>query len=123
MAERAAHLLDHVLPDVGVRQWVLTLPFRLRYRLAWDRGLCRAVAGIFARAVLRALQHRAAWKGVTGGRSGAVMVRPVVPVDAASGAEASDQQRSREHQPDVDLPGGHRRRVARRMAKSIKRVA
>ena len=35
MAERAAHLVDHVLPDVPVRQWVLTLPHRLRYLLAW----------------------------------------------------------------------------------------
>jgi len=25
MAERAAHLVDHVLPDVPIRQWVLTL--------------------------------------------------------------------------------------------------
>jgi Transposase zinc-binding domain len=26
MAERAAHLVDHVLPDVPIRQWVLSLP-------------------------------------------------------------------------------------------------
>jgi Transposase zinc-binding domain len=44
MAERAAHLLDHVFPDVSVRQWVLSLPHRMRYRLAWNhvpRGRCR----------------------------------------------------------------------------------
>ena len=34
MAERAAHLIDHVFPRVPVRQWVLSLPHRLRYRLA-----------------------------------------------------------------------------------------
>ena len=34
MAERAAHLVDHVFPDVPVRQWVLSLPHRLRYQLA-----------------------------------------------------------------------------------------
>ena len=44
MAERAAHLVDHVFPDAPVRQWVLTLPYRLRYLLAWDHDLCRAVA-------------------------------------------------------------------------------
>jgi len=44
MAERAAHLVDHVFPAVPVRQWVLTLPPRLRYRLAWDYDLCHAVA-------------------------------------------------------------------------------
>jgi hypothetical protein len=40
MAERAASLVDAVLPRVPVRQWVLTLPYRLRYRLAWDHALC-----------------------------------------------------------------------------------
>jgi hypothetical protein len=34
MAQRAAHLVDHVLPDVPIRQWVLSLPYQLRYRLA-----------------------------------------------------------------------------------------
>ena len=38
MVERAAHLVDHVFPRVPVRQWVLSLPPRLRYRLAWDHA-------------------------------------------------------------------------------------
>jgi hypothetical protein len=36
MTERAAHLVDHVLPRAPVRQWVLSLPFELRYRVQWD---------------------------------------------------------------------------------------
>jgi hypothetical protein len=52
MVARAAHVVDAVLPDVPVRQWVLTLPLRLRNRLAWDHDLCRAV-GIFVRAFSR----------------------------------------------------------------------
>jgi hypothetical protein len=39
MADTAAHLVDPVLPPVPVRQWVLSLPFELRYRPAWDRNL------------------------------------------------------------------------------------
>jgi len=39
MTERAAHLVDAVLPWVPVRQWVLTVPYRLRYQLAWNHGL------------------------------------------------------------------------------------
>jgi hypothetical protein len=35
MTERAAHLVDHVWPEVPVRQRVLTLPPRVRYALAW----------------------------------------------------------------------------------------
>ena len=74
MVERAAHLVDAVLPDVPVRQWVLTLPLRLRYRLAWDHDLCRAVIGVFLRAVFATLRRRAAWDGIAGGRSGAVTI-------------------------------------------------
>jgi hypothetical protein len=39
MADTAAHLVDRVLPEVPVRQWVLSLPFALRYRLAFDAPL------------------------------------------------------------------------------------
>ena len=52
MAEHAATLVDDLLPRVPVRQWVLTLPYRLRYRLAWDHALCRAVLGVYARTLL-----------------------------------------------------------------------
>ena len=58
MAERAAHLVDHVFPRVPVRQWVLSLPHRLRYALAWDHALCRAVVGVYMRAVLGDLPRR-----------------------------------------------------------------
>jgi Transposase zinc-binding domain len=34
MADTAAHLVDRVFPEVPVRQWVLSAPFGLRYRLA-----------------------------------------------------------------------------------------
>jgi hypothetical protein len=74
MAERAAHLVDRVLPDVPIRQWVLSVPYRLRYRLAWDHDLCRAVAGVFVRSVLRVLRDRARDDGVERGRGGAVVV-------------------------------------------------
>jgi hypothetical protein len=74
MAERAAHLVEDVLPDVPVRQWVLSLPYRLRYQLAWDHDRCRAVAGILLRAVFRVLADRARDDGVDAGRGGAVAV-------------------------------------------------
>ncbi len=74
MAERAAHLVDHVFPDVPIRQWVLSLPYRLRYRLAWDHDLCRAVVVVFMRAVLGWLRRRAQLDDVADGRGGAVAV-------------------------------------------------
>ena len=42
MADTAAHLVDCVLPEVPIRQWVLTLPYPLRYRCAYDAQLTRA---------------------------------------------------------------------------------
>jgi len=74
MAERAAHLVDDVFPIVQVRQWVLSLPHCLRYVLAWDHALCRAVSGVFVRAVLGLLRRRARQAGVPGGRGGAVAI-------------------------------------------------
>ncbi len=71
MAERAAHLVDGVFGDLPVRQWVLTLPHRLRYALAYDQRLCRAVLAVFVRAVLGFARRRAAAQGVAG-RGGAV---------------------------------------------------
>ena len=74
MAERAAHLVDQVFPDVPVRQWVLSLSYRLRYRLAWDHDLCRAVVAVYLRAVLGWPRRRAQLEDVAGGRGGAVAV-------------------------------------------------
>ncbi len=74
MAEQAAHLVDHVLPHVPVRQWVLTLPHRLRYLLAYNHALCRAVLGVAVRALLAFYRRRAGRTGVRDGRSGAVTV-------------------------------------------------
>ena len=34
MAQSAAHLVEHVIPRVPVRQWVLSLPIPLRLQLA-----------------------------------------------------------------------------------------
>jgi hypothetical protein len=74
MAERAAHLVDSVLPDVPIRQWVLSVPYHLRYRLAWDHDLCRAVAGVMVRSIIRVLGDRARDVGIQGGRGGAVVI-------------------------------------------------
>jgi len=74
MAERAAHLVDHVMPDVPVRQCVLSLPHRLRYRLAWDHDLCRRVAAVFLGAVFRLLSDQGRAAGLEQPRGGAVAV-------------------------------------------------
>ena len=74
MTDRAAHLVDRVFPEVPIRQYVLTLPLRLRYLLAWDHDLCRAVVAVYLRAVLGWLRRQAKRRGVIDGRGGAVAV-------------------------------------------------
>ncbi len=74
MTERAADLVDRVLPHVPVRQWVLSLPHRLRYRLAWDHRLCRAVLGVFIRALLDFYRRQARQCGVDTGHTGTLTV-------------------------------------------------
>src|SRR5262249_52889751 len=69
MAEHAATLVDDLLPQVPVRQWVLTLPYRLRYRLAWDHALCRAVLGVFARTLLAFYARTAQARGIPAGQT------------------------------------------------------
>jgi hypothetical protein len=53
---------------------MLSLPHRLRYLLAWDHELCRAVAGMAVRTVLGFLRRRARRDSVPDGRSGAVAI-------------------------------------------------
>ena len=64
--------MDHILPHVPIRQWVLSLPHALRYRLAWDHVLCRAVLTIYTRALLAFERRRGRRRGVVDGRSGTV---------------------------------------------------
>ncbi|HEX5067053.1 MAG TPA: transposase [Myxococcota bacterium] len=59
MADTAAHLVDRVIPWEPVRQWVLSLPFALRYRLAWDARLASEVLGCFLGSVFASLRRRA----------------------------------------------------------------
>ena len=66
------HLVDSVLGGLPIRQWVLTCPWRLRYAMAWDHRLCRAVLAVFIRAVLGLQRRRARRRGLRGGVGGSV---------------------------------------------------
>jgi hypothetical protein len=72
MSELAAQLVDRVIPKVPVRQWVLSLPFTLRYQLAFDATLTGAVLGVFIRRVFAGLRRAAAREGIADGQCGAI---------------------------------------------------
>ena len=59
MADTAAHLVDRVFPEVPVRQWVLSMPHALRYRLAYDAGLMTDVLQVYIRALFGFNRRRA----------------------------------------------------------------
>jgi Putative transposase/Transposase zinc-binding domain len=56
MAETAAHLSDHVFPRLPVRQWVLSVPKRLRYFMQRDGAVLNMVLRIFLRVIAQTLQ-------------------------------------------------------------------
>jgi hypothetical protein len=51
MAETAAHLVDHVIPPLPVRQWVLSVPKRLRWYLEREPQAVTAVLHILLRVI------------------------------------------------------------------------
>ena len=57
MAEVAAHLTDRVLPWLPVRQWVLSVPKRLRPYLHHDPGVASGVLHVFLRAIRSTLRR------------------------------------------------------------------
>lgn len=59
IAEVSAHLCDRVIPQVPVRQWVLSVPKRLRPHLAGDADLAGAVLRILLRVIEGALRESA----------------------------------------------------------------
>ena len=56
MVETAAHLNDHVFPRLPVRQWVLSVPKRLRYFMQRDGAVLSMVLRIFLRVIAQTLQ-------------------------------------------------------------------
>ena len=71
MAETAAHLVDEVIPQVPVRQWVLSFPIPLRFLLAAHPQLLSPVLKVINRAISTFLTKQAGLK-CTEAQTGAV---------------------------------------------------
>ena len=73
MADTSARLVDDVFPaGVPVRQWVLSLPIQVRYRLAYDSGLLSDVLAVFLRVVRGWYRKRGRESGIGESRGGSV---------------------------------------------------
>ena len=63
MVETAAHLAEHVIPRLPVRQWVLSVPKRLRHHLERDPAVLNAALHIFLSAIERVLRQHSSGAG------------------------------------------------------------
>jgi hypothetical protein len=72
MVESAAHLVDHVFPEVAVRQFVLTFPFPLRFLLAAEPRVLTEVLAVVQRGISTFLIRQAGHTVASGARTGAV---------------------------------------------------
>ena len=59
MADSAALLVDEILPHQPMRQWVLSVPFPLRFLFASNPKAMTGVLGIVYRAISTHLTHKA----------------------------------------------------------------
>jgi hypothetical protein len=73
MADTAAWLVDRVFPDVPVRQFVLSLPFELRFPVARDPDLLGDLRRIFVRSCFALQRRQARRQGIEEARPAAVV--------------------------------------------------
>ena len=74
MVETSAHLVDHVIPEVPVRQWVLSFPYPLRFLFASRPAALSRCLAVILRAIETDLIQRAGLTRAAGARTGAVTV-------------------------------------------------
>jgi len=65
MIESAALLVDEVLPHQPMRQWVLSVPFPLRFLFASQPKIMGKALGIVYRTIATHLTHKAGYKNST----------------------------------------------------------
>ena len=72
MVESAAHLLDHVVPDVPMHQWVLSFRWPLRVLFAERPDWLSRILGIVTRALSSGVGRRACLRRGDGAETGAI---------------------------------------------------
>ncbi len=65
MAESTALLVDARFPHLLIREWVLSVPFPLRFLLAREPQAMRSVLGIVYRTIADHLLHQAGFTSTT----------------------------------------------------------
>jgi hypothetical protein len=72
MEDATEHIVRRVLPAVPVRQWVLSLPYEVRAKVAYERGLMAGIVRILVRGVFAHLRRKSGLGGE--GKCGAIVM-------------------------------------------------
>ena len=72
MNDEAAHLVDHDLPQVTGRQWVLSFSYKLRFRMAHNLKLTNKILKIFTFVISSYYKKKAREYGIKKSQVGAV---------------------------------------------------
>ena len=72
MNDEAAHLVDQVLPQVNMRQWVLSFPYKLRFQMAHNARLTSQILPIFIKVITSYQKKVARKRGIKRARTGSV---------------------------------------------------
>jgi ribosomal protein S27E len=75
MTDSAALLADEVLPAKPIRQWVLSLPFALRFLLATDPDALTRVLGIFYRTISAYILRKARLTRASGATGSVTLIQ------------------------------------------------
>ena len=72
MNDEAAHIVENILPEVAVRQWVLSFPYKLRFKMAFDQKLTSKILNIFIQSLSRYYKKRAKKIGIKKSNIGSI---------------------------------------------------
>lgn len=69
MVDSAAHLVDHLFPEVPIRQWVLTFPIPLRFLFAARPEVLNNVLAVVQRGISTFIVRQAGLQVSSGART------------------------------------------------------
>ena len=75
MAESAALLVDEVLPQQPMRQWVLSVPFQLRFLFASEPAIMGRALGIIYRAIATHISKKAGYTKTTANTGAVTLIQ------------------------------------------------
>lgn len=74
MNQSSAKMVDSIFPKAPIRQWVLSFPISLRYKMAYDPKLTTRCLRIFTNKVMAWYRRQARRSGISHSKAGGITV-------------------------------------------------